>query len=379
MTLISQSDTDLLLAEVSMPCLTIIAPTFRLAPERARNKKNIERLIADAKSLLTRKHSRLSEACGKIVNKLDDLLETIDFNHLKDGIGIYISPKVSKVILFPFLVKEKIKVDNTFDSRELLYAKDHLIDYLVLSISQKNIRLFEANYEALEEVNDVDFPIEYHENHEYTHSVRGTSFGLSAAKDFENDASVVKQIRVNKILHSVNHKLEKYFKSNIPIVISGGKKELNDFLGITHYKRLIIGEVKGNFDFKEHTKLAKNAWESVQAYQNIESNNLLNELVELEGRDLLVWGIENVYNAANEGKGLELVLERDLESHGYLSSNGSDLKKYKPFGQKKYVFINDAIELIIRTTMDKGGKVTLTNSDTMKKKFDGIALKLRYP
>lgn len=365
-----------LIAESGVPCISVIIPTHHVSPERKLDMKVVTKAVKYAKEIIMQKY-RNEANTTKLIKNIELLVDQIDYTHSKEGIGLYVSPNTAKLVKFPFPVIEKIKADTVFDRRDLLYYSNTIIDYCILSISKKHIQLFNAKGEEIIELKNEDFPIDYKETYEYEKSSRGTSFGNSAFKDFERDKSVMEEIRLTDLLRKADQLLTKYVNDHIPLIISGGKKEVRDFLKITSQKKRVIGKVIGNYNFNGDTRLAALSWQQVEAYQKKQNDTHLLNLYELVGKDQLAVGIEEVWKAAKEGKGLELLVEKDFEHHGFVSANGFEMREHELVGENEYIFTGDIVEKLIRTVKEKKGKVIFMENGTLKD-FNGVALHLRY-
>lgn len=373
----SKEEIEELLAEPGIPCVSIIIPTHRIAPDGINDPRQVNTGIKYAKELLMQKYSGKNWDIDRMIKSIDQISKEIDYTHSKEGIGIFVSTRIARLVKFPFEVTEKIKVEDAFDSRDLLYYISTIIDYCVLSISRKHIHLFTAKGAELQEIKNEDFPIDYTEEYEYSKPSRGISFGNNAFKDFERDKSVMQEVRLIDFLRKADHLLRKYVNDHIPLVISGGKKEIADYVRTTIHTKRIIGKVAGNYNSNGHFQLANLSWKHVQNYLKNQTQNLLLNLHELIGKEMVVIGIEEVWKAAKEGKGLELIVEKDFESPAFISTDGFDLKKHKPTGRKPYLYAGDTVEKTIKTVREKKGKVVFVGNGEMKD-LDAIALKLRY-
>jgi hypothetical protein len=371
--IMDNKDIEDLLHKSGAPSVSIIVPVHRVSPERLKDEGIVSKAVNQAKELLKKEFEKVDS--NRLIKNIDELIEDIDYSHSKEGIGIFASPGISKVIKFPFPVVEKVKVGDTFDSRDLLYYVDTIIDYCVLSISKKHIHLYMGKGEDLREVKNEDFPIDYVETYEYEKPSRGTSFG-NTLKEFERDKSVLQEIRLVDFLRTADHSLDKYLNGSMPLVISGGTKEVADFLQVTQHLKSVIGKVVGNYNFNGDLKLAGLAWEEVQNHFRNKNKIIISNLHELS-IEMLASGVEKVWEAAKEGKGLELIVEKDFESNGYIINDGYNLKLEKPFDAENYLYINNAVERIINIVKEKKGKIVFVDNDELKD-FNGIALKLRY-
>lgn len=365
-----------LLAESATPCISVVVPTHRTAPDKIKDLDAVTSAVNLAKNLLTSNYSESSYDTNTLISKIDELVETIDFVHPQDGIGIFVSPNISKLITFPFPVKEKVKVSHAFERMDLVYYLNTIIDYGVLAISQKKINLFLAKGEELSEINNQDFPLVYEETYEYSKPTKGTSYSNSSLKGFERDKSEIEEIRLKDLLRKADHLLEKYINGKTPLVVSGGKKEISDYTQVTKFEKQIIGKVTGSYNNAE-LQLAKLAWAAVKDYQKSQNQIILSFLHELFGRELVAAGIEDVWKQANEGKGLELYISKDFECSAYISNDGYDLKLQPPSATHQYTYSVDVIERLINTVRDKRGKVVFLEKEQLAD-FDDIALQMRY-
>jgi hypothetical protein len=373
--LMQNTEIEKLLSESGAPCISIILPTHRLSPDRRVDIEFVRKSVIQAKEIIAQKYTTTNFNLEVLNKRLDALVETIDYIHLKDGIGIYLSPRIAQIVAFPFPVIKKVTAGPSFDSRDLLYYKNSVLDYMILNISRKYIHLYKGKGEQIVEIEDGTFPMEYIETYEYSKSKRANSFSYNTQKDFERDKSVLQEVRLIDFLRIADHSLEKYDKENLPLLISGGKKEIADYLKITTHKKKIIGQIPGNYN--GDNKLPLLSWKSVQDYLNVTEEQQLNTLSELIGKNKIAIGLEEVWREATEGNGYELVVEKDFEYHAFLINEKNDLRLTKPRNGKKYFFVNNSVERILKIVREKKGKITFTKNGTMSN-FNGIALHLRY-
>lgn len=366
-------DLEKLLAETGVPCITMILPMHQALSDKTKEPK----VATETKKILKQKYLKTNPKVQSLIDKIDELVGQIEYSNLFEGIGLYISSNIAKLLYFHFPVDEKIRIKNVFDSRELLYYFDTTIDCSVLSISKNHIHLFNMVDEKLKEIKNKDFPINYVESYEYEKPSRGTSFGSNTLKEFERDKSVLQEIRLVDFLKSADQLLDKYLTNNTPLIISGGRKEIADFMEITRHKKRIIGKVLGNYNFDGNTKLAGLSLVQIKSYLKKENKNLITHLHELTGNNLVSSGLKQVWKDATEGKGLMLIVEKDFDKPGYISTDGYDLKLHKTVGNKKYIHENDVVERIIKMVREKKGKIKFVENGDMID-FDKIALQLRY-
>src|SRR5688572_31629446 len=65
-----------------------------------------------------------------VLQKLNRVIGGLNFNTLKKSIAIYVSPVFEKILYLDIPVEEKIIIDESFEIRDLVYAKKELHKYL---------------------------------------------------------------------------------------------------------------------------------------------------------------------------------------------------------------------------------------------------------
>lgn len=366
-------DIEKIVSEKGVPCVSIIIPMQNLRADKTKGIKAIQ----VAKELLEEKRKKTNKDVNELINCIDNLVAQIEYTNTESGIGIYVSAHVSEMILFPFEVEEKVIVNDSFDIKDLLYYQGLMFDYCVLSISKKYLHLYQGNGEQLTEIKNEDFPMAFEDSYEYEKPSRASSFGSNLVKEYEKDKSVMQEIRLVDFLKDADHLMKKYIQEGTPLLVSGGTKELADYMSITEYGKQIIAKISGNYQFNGDAQLGSLAWQQIKAYVKKENKQLVDDITELAGKDMVASGLKEVWNAAIEGKGLKLVVEKGFEKAGYISLDGNDLKLRKTVGNRKYSHVNDVVEKIIRLVNEKRGKIILVENGVLEK-FDRIALELRY-
>lgn len=363
-----------LLNEKGQPCLSIILPTRRLSPERELNQEIIHQGISKAKALLNNNTSWPADTLTPISLRLGEITDEINYNHLTEGTGIFISPNISEVINFSFPVSEKIILKNHFETRDISYLNQVSEEYLVLSLSKKEIHLFKSSTHGLLEIINEDFPTEFHEEYEYARPVRGLSYG-NMSKGFEPDKSITKEMRNIIFLKSVDEKLDHYLANKMMFVISGVKEVVSNFMNITRHSNLIAGKIIGNYS-RIHPEMDKLARQAYVEFTVSKKQALLHRMQENIGKHTTAIGLPEVWKSAYEGKGLTLAVEKDFICRGYIMpEHQEELHLSPPKGN--YEVIQDAVDEVIEKVLEKNGEVVFMDEKDLTN-MDHIAMMLRY-
>ena len=350
-------------------CVSIIVPTHRVGQDRQADRLEIERAVAVAKKAVM-------DRPGDLALAIDSLFQQIDFTRNKEGIGIFVSPHLRQLVRFPFTVTRKIVVEESFDLHDLLYIENYSTVYYLLDISKKIIHLFRGVMDHLEEIKDDNFPKEFVEDYEYNKpSPSGSATGYAQVKDVEKDKSILHQARLRKILQQADKSLSKYiFNKDVPLLICGPEKNLAIYRSVTNHVGNIVTPMTDNYKGASIHDLAILAWPQIKSYLDEQKLKLVSDFKEKLGKGLAACGVEDIWPAASEGRGLILLVEKDYEKAAVVTSNNKSSLEYPDVKHIKYP---DVVNEIMTTVLDKNGKVIIVEKNVLKD-YKRIGLIMRY-
>ena len=277
--------------EKGSTCVSIIVPTHRLGQDRQSDFNEVQRAI------LVAKQSGLKEE-QKILSGMDELFEQIDFTRNNEGIGIFVSPHMKKLVKFPFPVTKKIIVNRLFHLHDMLYLENYSTPYYLVEISGKEIRLWQGVMDHLEEIIDGNFPIKIADDYEYSKPSQSSSnAGYAHVKGFEKDKSEVQQLRLKRIFRETDKCLVKYLPTKeTQLLLCGPKRDISLFKSETDHCDNIVALIS---DYNQHAgihELEKLAWNQVRSSIDQQKLKLVDEFKEKIGAGLAVYGMETVFN-----------------------------------------------------------------------------------
>ena len=355
--------------EKGKTCVSIIVPTHRMAPARQGDRLEVQRATMAAKEILSNKP-------GNFSLDIDSLLGQIDFNKNKEGIGIFVSPRIKKLVSFPFPVTRKIVVDNFFHMHDLIYIDNYQTVYYLLDISKKEIHLFRGMLDHLEEIVDRNFPKKIEDSYEYgkpSHSNSGS--GYAHVKDVEKDKSTLRELRLKKIFQVTDKLLSKYLTTkDIPLLLCGPTEDISIYRSATKHTDNIITSMSDNYKGTSVHDLALLAWLQVRSFIDQKKLELVDDLKEKLGEGLAVCGIDGIWPMTKEGRGRLLLLEKDYGKMGFITKD--DQLSLQGSGEKPLRY-SDVVDEIINTVFEKKGKVVIMEKGSLEG-YGGIALMLRY-
>ena len=370
-----KKEIELLTNPQESPCVSIIFPTHTRYPHFKEDQQKLKKMLQKAEEYLGLNYAEATAM--PINNKIYAEANSIDFNfHSRSkGLGIFVSPDTAKIVHFPFPVKEKIVIGSNFETRDIILADSYQLDYWVLCLNERALRLFKGKGMEIVEVKDNTFPTEFVDDFAEPKSSRGNSFGYSLKG--VKDKSLIKEERFTAFLRIIDKKLQSYLDLNLKskLILSGVKKNINYFEKISEHRDKVIAKVDGNHDYENLKIFSDLVWEQVIDYRANENEKIFKQFVDAFDTGWTAWGIESVWKAAMEGKGLTLLVEKDFSHAGFLGKNEYKLLHHPPASLHK--IITDAVDDVIEIILKKGGNVIFLENGKLNE-YNNIGLILRY-
>lgn len=355
-------------------CVSIIIPTHRLPNDRHTDKLKVKSMMENAAMLIDSKYDNSTSTLLK--EKINQLAEGIDYNHNMEGIGIFVSENQAIRYSFPFNVTEKIVVGDSFEIRDLLYHLQLTEPLSLIMLTEKHIRLFVGDINGMSEVRGNEFPSEFVDLYEYSTPSRGSSSMNPQMRSFEHEKSTIEATRFIHFIRHTDKAIKPYITENTRIVIFGSSKLIYYFKNNSALAEQIIGEKEGNYDYLNLEDLREKGTEILKDYIHKNIQQKINELNEKIGTSMAVSGIQEVWSVAREGRGLELLVEKDYHAPGFLEK-GKELFIHLHPPKSEHITITDAVDDLIELVMDKGGSVYIAEDGELSA-FGSIALTTRY-
>ena len=354
-----------LLDQKAFPAISLILPVHPQFPDV---KLDSEHMISVLKNIEKKLNGRYGlERTQLMIQKVKNVISTIELKHLLKTLIIYVSPETEKVISLPYAVEEKIIIDSSFEVRDLIYAAQKNIKYLLVIISQKGVKTFNGDLFELKSIEFADMP-ENVKDVSNEHSFPGLDYLDNKAFDEKN---------LHNYLRFIDDVLEKSLKQNgTPVVIMGNVKILGYFRLYTQNTKRIIGYVEGNYEHVSLPEIKSKAETIIQKRLLDDETNSISELEEAVNSNKYNAGITEVWRSAAEGKGRLLLVEKN---YSVRARRGMDEYSIFPDDSESNLHnvLSDAVDDVIELILKKNGEVIFVENGKLKS-FERIALINRY-
>lgn len=346
------------------PSLTITLPTHRTAPDNRQDPVRLKNLISEAANRLLSEFSK--REVEALLKRLEDLAGGIDFNRTLDGLALFVNQDFARAFQLPFKVTERVIIDETFATRDLVYALNHSMRYWMLVLSEKPTRLYEGTNDTLEEIQENGFPM--------VHEGPGGEAPLPGG--FGVQKSAYRDEYFQKFLRKVDGALKDVLAGDdLPLILVGVDRHLAFFNNLTAHGASVIGSVTGNHDKTSPHELSKLVAPLIQTHLADKSREALTQLDKAIGEKKYASTIGDVWVLAHEGRGDLLLVEEDFHYSARLDASGKNIIPAEDSTAPDV--IDDAVDEIIEEVLNKKGKVVFVPNGKLED-HRRIAMVLRY-
>lgn len=374
----TRQDIKFLQSAQKYPSVSIFIPTHRRMPEREQDPIRVKNAVTEAKNRLLEEYS--ARDMRALFDRIDNLVLNIDYTQLRDGLAIYVNQDWGQVYNLPFHVDNRVEIDKTFVTRDLVYGMNRQPRYWVLMLCEKPSRLFYGLGKDLSEVSESltdywgvpkdGFPYEYTGPEERV---------IEAIDDGERDSVYLDSHKAH-FFRKVDELLGRFINVDpLPLIVSGDERNISFFKNHANHAKHIVAVLEGHYsdaDYHEK-KLEEHVWGLMEAYLQEQRKKTLHDFEEKAIGSLHhAFGIDAVWRMAQEGRIHELLVEKDYMAPGLVNpENSLDLTLYD---QSDVPGISDdLVNILIEQVIEKGGTITFFEPGALSK-YEHIAAILRY-
>jgi hypothetical protein len=339
---LSRAELKSLQAHRDYPSVSVLAPTHRTAPRNKQDPIRVKNLVRKAIDRLHKEFKRREVA--DVVKNLQDAVKSVAWAHTLDGLALFASKSKSLVVYLPFKVKPRAMVDETFATRDLVYALNRAVPYRVLLLGH-TARLYDAWTTVLEEHRGKPFPLEH----------RGPGGAAKLPGGPGVNPSAVRDDATRQFFKAVDDAVAAVHKADPrPLMVVGAERNLAFFKEVTANPAAVVGMLAGNHDRTEPTALGKLVWPVFDQGATLRRTEALVELDAAVDANRHASGIDQVWRAAAGGRVKTLLVEKDFEHPADVAPGGDRLLAYTGEGPQA---LDDAVDEAVERVLETGGEV----------------------
>ncbi|WP_102124640.1 hypothetical protein [Deinococcus planocerae] len=354
-------------AMTSRPSVTLTLPTHRTSPD---NQKDPIRL----KNLMTEAVGRLEGEFGKretqaLVARMQDLAVGIDHEHNLDGLVLFASEGYAGVFKVPYRLPERVAIDDNFLTRDLVFAMNRTPLYWVLLLSEDPTRLYLGRKTDLSEVRAYGFPI--------VHTGPGGKTALQT-EEGANNPSRERDRALAAFMRDVDAGLGEVVKAApFPVALVGVSRNLAPLNEVGKNLAQVVAQVEGGHTYLSEHELGQLVWPQVREALRERRRSIFGDIERAVGQNRFVTGLNECWQAAQDGRVETMVVEEDLHHPAEVSADGRSLTLLETGAEPGERAYADAVDQMIELVMARGGRVVFVEDGELAA-HSGLVMLTRY-
>jgi hypothetical protein len=378
--LVDEYPADLLLPH-EPPCISIYQPTYRGHPENKQDPIRFRNLVKTVEESLRQKYP---------TREVQPLLEPFEalaidrgfWNHTLDGLAVLGASGTFLVYRLQRPVAELAVVADSFHTKPLMRIRQSADRSQVLGLSLTEIKLFEGNRDALDEIElaegvprtiDEALGEELTDPHQTVASyggVRGPAMKHGhGAKSDEAD------IDAERFFHVIDRAVLEHHSrtSDLPLLLAALPQHHHLFRKVSHNPFLMTEGIDAHPDSLPIDELRDRAWGVVEPYYRARLAQLVEAFSETKSVGLGADEPAQVAEAAVAGRVETLLIEAERQIPGRIDAATGALE----LGELTHPKVDDILDDLGALVMDAGGRVVVVPAEQMPTPT-GVAAIYRY-
>ncbi|MDQ1287352.1 MAG: hypothetical protein QG622_917 [Actinomycetota bacterium] len=340
------------------PAVSLLLTT---APAPELTRPDVLRLHALAATAVRRLRAELPpETTTPMIRRLDALVEQARTGPAGRALALYASSGKEAVVRLPIDVRDRVVIDPTFATRDLVRALHRTPRHLVLTLNTGQAHLYDAVADTLRPALTSAFPL-YAARRPTRGRGRGDRPGRDVdAPDFNRrvDAALGAYLR----LHPA------------PLVLVGDERATAAFRRMSINCDRLAGTVRGNLIPTSPGDLATRIRTSLDEYLHRRQNEALALLDRRSAAGRVASGMPSAWLAARTLRPEMLAVDETLYYPARLSDDGDTLIPATDVDHP--AVIDDAVDELIELVLNRGGWIAFTAPGALDR-HHGVALSLQ--
>ncbi len=353
------------------PAISILLPTHRTFPDNKQDAITLKNLVREAEErLYTELDKREAKA---IIDTINQAVEKLDHNYNLDGLGIFADRDGVIPLRFPFSVKERVIIDETFVVRDFVREINDAVHCHILVISRTAARLIETfndrlihEFDSQTELRTGSFPME--------NPFQFAPEGLDRAQ-IPSDAGNLKEFfnRVDKSLQEIQNKPE---RERLPVFIVGDARNVAFFKEVCDQPTDIVGEMTTVIDSKVPAeKIIVEIQGILDAYRGQRAETALQHITQARNAHQLLTDFSTVFRAITAGNAARLFVRQGYIQPGIIDFEQRTVTLHDDPAAPGVT--DDVVDTFIELVIRQGGEICFLSAAQLENEKP-LSLQTRY-
>jgi len=365
------------------PCLSLYQPTHRRHPENQQDPIRFRNLVKELKTSLLQAYPAVE--ARSLLEPFDALARDDDlWNHMLEGLAVFAAPGLFRVLRLQRPVTPLVVAADSFHLKPLWRYLQAVDRYQVLGVSRQNVRLFEGNRDALDEVELAPgvprtitdaLGAELTEPH-HTVASYGGAGGQSAPMHHGHGGRADEvDIDADRFFRAVDRAVLEHHSrpSSLPLLLAALPEHHHRFRAISYNPLLLADGIRINPDAVTTEELRSLAWEVVRPQWEARVAALGEEVAHARSKGLGSDDLAQVAEAAASGRVATLLIEADREIPGHLDRATGRVE----FEALSHPGVDDLLDDLGELVGQMGGVVLVIPPESMPART-GVSAIYRY-
>jgi hypothetical protein len=349
---LGERDLAALRAPREFPAVSVLLPTHRTFPDNRQDTILLRNMLDEAATRL-RDANLPHGIADEVIGSLETAAAAADLDHAAEALVLFAAPGGEHhTFSLPYVhPRARVVIGQSFATRDLVAAQEHVWNYWTLVLSEQPARLWSGTGERLTESTAGGFPL---------------SASVPRQRGGEEDLSFFR--------HVLGEMVTVLADDGRPLVVTGVSRCLSYFdqFAPAAVKSQFIGAAEGSFDHATGPELAAIVAPTLTAERQRWQADAIERLETARSERLFAGGLSQVWDLAAAGQIRELLVEEC-----YLAPARQDGGHLLPPGDPSGDQIDDAVDTIMDAVLDGGGEVIFVPDGALES-AQRIAASLRY-
>ena len=278
-----------------------------------------------------------------VIESVRGLIASVAEQRATKAIAVFASPNYSAVVRLGDRTRDRVVIDNTFATRDLVADANRTALYRVVTLSDHKSRLFIGDRARLVEERTETWPLHRDDDQRLATWARAVTTAVAA----------------------------EHARQPLPTVVAGVNRSARDVAKASNIDA--IGIIRGNHDRTSWADLHNQAWPLVCDWLRTDNHRALDHLDTARGANRYAGGVHEVWELAHDARVELLVVE---ETYAY-PARLRDAQLIYAVDIEAPDVIDDAIDELIELVLHNAGRVAIV-ADGNLADHDRLAAVLRY-
>lgn len=365
------------------PCLSLYQPTHRQHPDSQQDPIRFRNQVKALRESLLQEYP--THEIQPLLAPFLALADDRDFwNHTFDGLAVLGAKGVFRVYRLQRRVSELAVVADSFHTKPLMRILQSADRYQVLGLSREEVKLFEGNRDALDEIELAQgvprviteaLGKELTEPHHTVTSHGGVGGSHSPMHHGHGGKEAEADIDTERFFRAVDRGILEHHSrpSSLPLILATLPEHRQLFHQVSHNPFLLDEGIDVHPGVLSIDEFRQRAWQAVEPHHLARLAALIEEFGKARSKDLGHEDLAHVARAVIAGRVATVLIEADREVPGRIDATTGDIT----LDDIAHPKTDDVLDDLGALALKMGGQVVIVSTERMPTET-GIAAIYRY-